>query len=209
MYQPAHGRYIEQHVETLHDFIREYPLGTLVCSDDRGIDASHVPFLLEASTPQKLTAHVPRGNDVWKRFDGRAVLVIFHGPNAYVSPSWYAAKTTTGKVVPTWNYAVVHAHATIRAISDRAWLRDHLEKLTATHESGFAHPWSLEDAPSDYIDALLGAIVGLELTVTRLEGKFKLGQNLSHEDQRCVIAGLESRGAFAAMLAAFVKKKLD
>ena len=191
MYQPAHARFIEDRAEELHKLIREYPLGTLVTQRGSSIDINHVPFLIDDSgSSVKLTAHVPRANPVWQGLDGRSVLIVFHGPNAYISPNWYPSKEQHGKVVPTWNYAVVHAHGAARTIEDKMWLRNHLDELTGTHERRFGRPWKVADAPADYIDKLLGAIVGLEINVTRLEGKFKLGQNRPKEDQNGVLAGL-------------------
>jgi transcriptional regulator len=189
MYQPAHAQFIERRADRLHQLLREYPFGTLVTQTERGVEANHVPFLLDDSQ-RKLTAHVPRANPVWKDL-GHSVLVIFQGPNAYISPSWYVSKQMHGKAVPTWNYAVVHLRGVARAIEDRHWLRSHLEELTETHERRLDHPWAVADAPADYIDKLLGAIVGIEIEISQMEGKFKLGQNRSQDDQQSVVRELE------------------
>jgi len=192
MYQPAHNQFIERDSERLHRLIRAYPLGTLISLGDGGVEANHVPFLIDAQAPAKLTAHVPRANPVWRQIDGQSVLVIFHGPNAYISPSWYASKAAHGKVVPTWNYAVVHVRGTARAIDDRTWLRNHLDALTAAQESKFEHPWAVADAPAEYVDKLIGGIIGIEIAIDRLDGKFKLGQNRLAEDKLGVARALST-----------------
>jgi transcriptional regulator len=191
MYQPAHAKFIERSQESLYRLIRDNSLGTLVTSNGEVSDANHVPFLVDSAPPGKLMAHVPRANPVWKSLADRAVLVIFQGPNAYISPSWYASKREHGKVVPTWNYAIVHVRGKARVIEDRVWLRNHLEQMTTTHESKFAHPWKISDAPAEYVEQLLGSIVGIEIDILGLEGKFKLGQNRPEADQLGVARELE------------------
>jgi transcriptional regulator len=191
MYQPAHAKFIERSQESLYRLIRDNPLGTLVTINGELSDANHVPFLVDATLPGKLMAHVPRANPVWKGLADRSVLVIFHGPNAYISPSWYASKREHGKVVPTWNYAIVHVRGRARVIEDRIWLRNHLEQMTTTHEREFIHPWKITDAPPEYVEQLLGSIVGIEIDSLDLEGKFKLGQNRPEADQLGVVRELE------------------
>ncbi|HYM34312.1 MAG TPA: FMN-binding negative transcriptional regulator [Steroidobacteraceae bacterium] len=193
--------FVEQRPDALHKLIREYPLGTLVTQRDGGIEANHLPFLLDSTAATKLAAHLPRANPIWNDLHEREVLIIFHGPNAYVSPSWYASKQTTGKAVPTWNYVVVHAYGIARIIEDKTWLRAHLELMTDTHEAAFEHPWKISDAPNEYIEKLFNFIVGLEISVTRLEGKIKLGQNRSKEDQESVLEKLSSTGSPLASFA--------
>ncbi len=189
MYIQPH--FSETRVEALHKLMREYPLGTLVSHGDRGVEANHIPFLLDTTaSPIKLCAHIPRANAVWKELNEQTSLVIFHGPNAYISPSWYPSKAAHGKAVPTWNYAVVHVYGVARIIEDKMWLRNHLETMTATHERNSKQPWKLSDAPSEYIDKMLNAIVGLEISASRIEGKFKLGQNKSVEDRQSVMKEL-------------------
>lgn len=122
------------------------------------------------------------------------VLAVFHGPEAYITPSWYATKQETGKVVPTWNYAVVHAYGTLRVMDDAVWLQKHLDKLTAQHESGFAAPWKLSDAPSDFTGKLIQAVVGIELVITKLSGKWKVSQNQPASNQMSVVHGLHEMG---------------
>src|SRR5262249_34938418 len=145
-----------------------------------GLAANHVPLLLDAPQGElgTLRGHVARANPIWRELSADAqALAIFHGPQGFVSPAWYATKRETGKVVPTWDYAVVHAHGPLRAIEDRDWLRRNVEQLTAQHEAGRAVPWRVADAPADYVEHMLGAIVGLELAIARLVGKWKLSQN--------------------------------
>jgi transcriptional regulator len=181
---------------SLHACMRRYPLGTLVTATASGIDANHIPFLVDVATGQfgTLHAHVARANPVWQTAAGTEALVIFHGPEAFISPSWYATKSETGKVVPTWNYVVVHARGVVRVIEDREWLRAHVAALTTEHEGGRVAPWSVADAPAEYIDRLLGAIIGIEIPIARLDGKWKVSQNRSPADRRGVIEALDAEG---------------
>jgi transcriptional regulator len=135
---------------------------------------------------------VARANPLWREADGQPVLVVFQGPQAYVSPSWYASKAQHHKVVPTWNYTMVQAHGRLRAIDDPAWVHAFVTRLTERHEGGRSMPWHVTDAPADFIEATQRAIVGIEIEVTRLEGKFKLSQNRSAEDRTGVVLGLEA-----------------
>ena len=173
----------------------EHPLGTWFSAHDGAFRADHVPFLFEpARGPHgTLLAHVSRANPVWRN-PGQS-LVVFHGPQAYVSPNWYPSKQAHGKVVPTWNYAVVHVHGTARAVEDRDTLLALVERLTATHEHGQAAPWTVSDAPAAYIDQLLRAIIGIEITVERIEGRWKMSQNRSEADRVGVAAGLQRIGS--------------
>jgi transcriptional regulator len=191
MYQPAHGKFIELRQEQWHRVIRDYPLATLVTQSAQGLDANHVPFLL--SEPQKLSAHLPRANLICRDIANQPVLVIFHGPDAYISPSWYPTKQEHGKVVPTWNYAIVHVRGTARVMDDRDWLFDHLKEMTDQQERDLDHPWRISDAPADYVDKMLGALVGIEIDVTDVQGKFKLGQNRAQVDQENVARELARR----------------
>jgi transcriptional regulator len=140
----------------------------------------------------RITGHVARANALWREADGQPVLAIFQGPQAYISPNWYPSKAQHGKAVPTWNYTMVQVHGTLRAIEDPQWLRAFVTRLTERHEGGRAMPWHVADAPDDYLAAMLKAIVGIEIEVTTLEGKFKLTQNRSAEDRTGVVLGLES-----------------
>ena len=184
----------------MHDLVRAHPLAALVTQSSRGLVCDHVPLLVRADGSQfgALVGHVARANPLWQDFDPAArVLAIFQGPAAYITPAWYPTKAETGKAVPTWNYAVVHAQGTLRVIEDRAWLRAQVEALTAHNESPRAQPWAVADAPADYIEAMLGAIVGIEIAVTNLRGKWKVSQNQPARNQEGVIAGLEESGAKA------------
>src|SRR2546421_3124894 len=165
MYLPTH--FEETRTDVLHGLIQAHPLGALVTLTPGGLDANHIPFEVDPAPAPfgTLRGHVARANPVWREFSREVeVLVIFQGPGTYVSPAWYETKQETGKVVPTWNYAVVHAHGALRVIEDRAWLRDFVTALTNRYEATRRDPWQVTDAPADYIDKQLGAIVGLELS---------------------------------------------
>ena len=199
MYLPKH--FEETRVEVLHELIHAHPLGALVTMTADGLDANHIPFEVDPSPAPfgTLRGHVARANPVW-RDASRAVeaLVIFQGPGTYISPSWYVTKKETAKVVPTWNYVVVHAHGALRAIDDREWLRAFVEKLTNRHETGRREPWKVTDAPADFIDKQLGAIVGIEVPMTRLIGKWKVSQNRPAADRDGVVQALRQDGDHAA-----------
>lgn len=205
MYLPAH--FEERRPEPLHALMRHQPLATLVTLDAQGQpDANHIPLHLELGPGDgplgRLCGHVARANPLWREAAAQRteVLAIFHGPAAYISPAWYPSKAQDGRVVPTWNYVVVHAHGQLRAVDgDRAWLRQQLTALTAQQEAGLPHtPWQLDEAPADYLERMLGAIVGLELTVTRLVGKWKVSQNHSASNRAGVVAGLTAQGQHEA-----------
>ncbi len=192
MYVPTH--FAETRNDVLHSLIHRHPLGTLIVNTAMGLEANHVPFVLDetAGPYGTLRAHVAKANPVWKNLSGTAeALVVFQGPDAYVSPSVYEAKRVDGKVVPTWNYTAVHAYGPARAKADATWLRALLDRLTDTHEAARMSPWKVSDAPSDYVDKLLQAIVGIEIPVTRLVGKWKVSQNRSAADRESVVADLE------------------
>src|SRR5690606_29770372 len=169
-------KHFEQHnVGAMHDLMQTHPFATLVTTGADGLSAVHIPTVL-AREPQPyglIKGHVARTNPVWRTPPESEVMMIFHGPHAYISPSWYPSKQETGKVVPTWNYVVVHAYGKVRAIEDSKWLKDNVEQLTAQQEAGFEHPWTVSDAPEDYTEKLLSAIVGIELTITRLAAQWK------------------------------------
>lgn len=198
MYLPA--AFAEDRPEALFALVRAHPLGTLVTHGPAGLDADALPFELEtpAQGPARLLAHVARANPVWQGVppQGLPVLVVFHGPQAYVSPNGYPSKHRDHRQVPTWNYQRVHAHGRLRVREDARFLLALLGHLTRTHEqrNGEARPWRMSDAPPDYLAGLLDAIVGLEIEVERWEGKFKLGQNKALEDRLGAIAHLEARG---------------
>lgn len=168
MYIPKH--FAERRLEVLHRLVRPYPFGTL-------------------------EGHLARANPRWRRFLPEVeALAIFQGPDGYITPLWYATKQVTGEVVPTWNYVVVHAYGTLRVVEDEAWLRRHVEQLTDQQERGQDEPWSVADAPADYIARLLEGIVGVEISLSRSEGKWELSQNRPLEDRQGVIHGLRAGG---------------
>jgi transcriptional regulator len=210
MYVPAH--FNEQRVELLHQLIRERPLGTLVTLSAAGLNANHIPFELEPEPAPfgTLRGHVARANPVWHDFS-RAVeaLVIFHGPQTYISPSWYASKQVTGEVVPTYNYVIVHGYGEMKIIHEREWLRDLVTRLTKRFEAERNAPWQVTDAPAAFIDQQLGAIVGVEIALSKLIGKWKVSQNRPDMDQKGVLEGLAERDdADSSAIASWVKAKL-
>ena len=191
MYLPKY--FAEQRVTVLHALIRAHPLAALVTRGEGGLDASHIPMEIDAQPAPygTLRGHIAHANSLWRDgTEGDGALAIFRGPDAYVSPDWYPSKREHGKVVPTWNYAVVHAHGALRFIEDRDWLRGLVERLTLRHEGGRPRPWQVDDAPAAFIEQLLGAIVGIEMRVTRLEGKWKASQNRPPADRNGVRDGL-------------------
>ena len=193
----------EDRVDVLHDAIRSTGLATLITNTADGLIASHVPMLLDtAPAPYgTLIGHLARPNPQGRGAIGEA-LAIFQGPEAYITPSWYATKRETGKVVPTWNYVAIHAYGSVEFFDDRERLRDVVTRLTERQESPRAEPWAVTDAPDDFIDMMLKGIVGFALSITRLEGKWKMSQNRPAEDRAGVVAGLEAdgRGNVAALI---------
>lgn len=196
MYLPT--AFEEHRPEALHALMRAHPLGTLVAHGPDGLDANHIPFELDTAVGPHglLRAHVARANPVWQQAGDTEVLVIFHAADGYISPNWYPSKPEHHRHVPTWNYAVVHAHGVLRVRDDERFLRGLVARLTREHEarSQQQKPWKMGDAPTDYIDGLLKAIVGLEIEVSRLVGKYKLGQNREERDRLGAAAGLEGLG---------------
>ena len=193
MYLPAHFR--EERREVLQGFVERHPLGALVTLAAGRPEVDHVPMLLDRGAGRcgRLRGHVARANPVVRHTpDGAEVLVVFAGADAYVSPSAYPSKRVDGRVVPTWNYAVVHARGTLRVTEDAAWLRALVGRLTDVHEASRAHRWQVDDAPADYIEQMLRAIVGIEIEITSLQGKWKVSQNRSAADRAGVAAGLGS-----------------
>jgi len=174
MYMPA--RTAEERLDVLHGLIEAHPLGALVRPDGDGFTADHLPFELVPASPDApqglLRAHVARANPLWRR-DGATVLAIFQGPSGYVSPALQDLQAIGGRAVPTWNYAVVHAHGRLRVIDDREWLLAHMRRATEHQEGRHGHAWSVDDAPRDYIDKLVRATVGVEIAIGRLQGKWK------------------------------------
>jgi transcriptional regulator len=207
LYLPAH--FNETRVDVLHALMRAHPLTTLVTSSDSGLIANHVPVqTLDEPTPLgSIRGHVARANPLWREYRGDSqALAIFQGPQVYISPSFYPSKAKTGEVVPTWDYAVVHASGTLRFIDDVEWLRSFVSGLTDTHESARPQPWNIGDAPANYIDKMLKLIVGFEFSIAALTGKWKVSQNRPEADRQGVIHNLRSAGDpdsrdIAAMLA--------
>lgn len=197
MYVPAH--FAEQRLDVLHRLMHEYPLGALVTLQPDGLDACHIPFEIapaSAAAPHGiLRAHIARNNPLWRNPPSAVdALVIFQGPQAYITPSWYAEKQASGKVVPTYNYATVHAYGPLHIIEDAVWLRALLERLTNRHEASRAQPWQIGDAPADYIEKMLGAIIGIEIPLRRVTGSWKASQNRSDADRTTIAAGLRASG---------------
>jgi transcriptional regulator len=202
MYIPKH--FEETDLRVLHALVEAHPLGAWVTQDGAGLAANHLPFLLKRDQGAlgTLVGHVARANGIWREFSRTAQsLVIFQGPEAYITPSWYPGKAQHGKVVPTWNYAVVHVRGIPRTFEERERLLGHVRELTARHEAREEAPWGVADAPGDFIDKMLGAIVGIEMPIEGIEGKWKAGQNRSAEDRVGAAEGLGKREGGAAMAA--------
>ena len=192
MYVPRH--FGENDIEAMHGLIRSFPLATLVTLSGEGIEANHIPLILTPTPGEadRLQGHAPRANPLTNYRDDRAeVLAVFQGPDAYITPSWYPSKQEHGKVVPTWNYAVVHAYGTLEVIDDTTWIRNQVEALTRQQEAAFAQPWQVDDAPREYTDKMIAALLGLEIRITRLVGKTKASQNQPVANRQGVIAGLD------------------
>jgi len=194
MYQPAH--FVEPRLNVKHDLIRAYPFGLMISVDGGLPVANAIPFVLDAAAAPLgvLRGHVARSNPQWQALTTSSdALVVFQGAHTYITPSWYQTKRETGKAVPTWNYIMVQARGQMRVIEDRAWLLAQVSTLTDTHEGPRSEPWRVTDAPASYLDAMLKAIVGLEMEIVSLDGKWKVSQNRSREDMDGVIGGLEAQ----------------
>lgn len=199
MYVPDHFR--ESRVEVLQAFIDKHPLATLVANTADGLTANHIPLQssLRADGTGLLRGHIARANSLWRQLDsGAPVLAIFGGADSYISPNWYPSKQEHGKAVPTWNYATVHLKGSIRFIDDASWLRDFVGSLTDIHEQSRTHSWHVEDAPADYIDGMLRAIIGFEILVSSTVGKFKGSQNRAAADRAGVNSALRKEGRAAS-----------
>jgi len=186
--------------DTLHELIRSHPLGMLIVTSPSGVTADLLPFVLYADEGGHgvLRAHAPRANPVCGALlEGAECLVVFQGPDAYVSPSWYASKAETHKVVPTWNFTMVQARGNARLVDDGHWLRRQLDDLTDAHEARMPQPWQVADAPADFVAAISRAIVGIEIPIRALDGKWKTSQNRSAADRAGVAAGLREQGDHA------------
>jgi len=208
MYLPPLFR--EDRLDVQHDLIRAHPLGLLICAGPSGLVANPIPFLIEndGSAFGTLRAHLARANPQLRDLAAAdECLVVFQGPQRYITPSWYLTKQETGKVVPTWNYATVHVWGRPRVIDDPDWLRQQITDLTDTHEHPRAEPWAVTDAPESFIQAQMKGIVGLEIPIARIEGKWKMSQNRPEADRLGVYAGLRAEGEEASGVAALVAER--
>jgi transcriptional regulator len=184
-------------VAVMQQLIRDYPLATLISRTAESINANHIPLmLLSKKLPWGcLQGHLARANPLLQEIRANPeVLVIFQGAQSYISPSWYPSKQEHHQVVPTWNYTAVHAYGSVRVIEDHIWLRTHLTAMTAQHESRLPEPWQLQDAPDEYLKKMFNAIVGIEIQITTLQGKWKVSQNRPPQDQQGVVTGLQAQG---------------
>ena len=208
MYQPPHFR--EDRLAVQHALIREHSLGLLITAGTAGLQANPIPFVLDEQAGERgtLRAHLSRANPQGQELSAAGeCLVVFQGPQTYISPSLYPTKHEHGKVVPTWNYITVHAWGRPQVIDDVAWLRHNVEALTARHEAGRAMPWQVSDAPESYLASQLKGIVGVEIAIARIEGKWKVSQNRPAVDRAGVVAGLRGSGGDAEMIAAAVEER--
>lgn len=190
MYLPKH--FLVEDSAVLAQLISEYPLATIVGNSNGHLEINHLPLMLSADKT-KLYGHIARINPLTKvaSSDNTSVTAIFNGPNAYVTPAWYPSKKESGKVVPTWNYAVVHAKGSLKLIDDPQWLRNHVSQMTDIHEPSYQSTWTLDDAPEDYVQTMLKAIIGIEIEINSLVGKFKLSQNRPVQDYAAVVEELK------------------
>jgi transcriptional regulator len=191
----------EKRREVLEELIASYPLGAVAAARRHAVEVDHLPFQFypDAGSCGALRCHVARANPLWQSLSSdEELLIVFQGPNHYISPSWSPGRERHGKVAPSWNYAVVHAHGFARPVEDREWLKAHLEDLAATHEAHRPRPWTLSEAPTEFIDQLLKHIVGIEITLTRLVGKWFVSQQRSHSDRAGVVEGLRQEPTDAA-----------
>jgi transcriptional regulator len=206
MYQPPHFR--EDRIEVQHALIRARPLGLLITAGVGGLQANQIPFVIDAEAAPHgiLRAHLARANPQLAALDAGECMVVFQGPQAYITPTWYATKHETGKVVPTWNYATVHVWGTPRTIDEPRWVRAQIEALTRQHEGQRPVPWHVDDAPAGFVEAQLRGIVGIEIPITRSEGKWKVSQNRPEADRRGVYDGVAAEAPdMAALVAAYGK----
>jgi transcriptional regulator len=208
MYQPPH--FVENRLAIQHALIREHSLGLLITAGPAGLQANHVPFLIDAEHSERgtLRAHLARANPQIQELAAvTECLVVFQGPQHYISPSLYPTKRETGKVVPTWNYITVHAWGRPRVMCDANWLRRQIDELTRHKEASRAAAWKVSDAPESFVAAQMKGIVGLEIPISRIEGKWKVSQNRPAVDQAGVIAGLRGGGADADIMASLVAER--
>jgi|1186.fasta_scaffold229043_2 transcriptional regulator len=195
MFQPDHFRVDD--VAEMHALMRARPFAALVSAGPLGLYGTHLPTVLKSEGPNGvIECHLSRANPHWKDLAGGGeAMLIFQGPEGYITPNWYATKAETGKAVPTWNYAVVHAYGRPAMMKEKDWLLRHVTELSAQQERSEARPWEVSDAPASYIDVMLRGIVGFRFEITRLEGKWKMSQNRDTQDRVGVIEGLKARAS--------------
>ncbi len=205
MYIPP--KFTQNDVTQLHDLIREYPLAAMVVNNKEGLDAMHLPLLLrKEGDKDKLVGHIAKANPIWRTTDVLSTLAIFKGPDHYISPNFYPTKQQHGRAVPTWNYTAVHVKGTISFTHEAAWLLNTVDELTRINESTQLSPWSINDAPENYIDSLLRAIVGVEISIETIEGKWKLSQNQPDVNQNGIVDELYKKSTEAANRMAMLVK---
>jgi len=195
MYCPK--KFAENRLSVLHELIRSHSLGTWTCWVDNQLVVNHIPFVLDEAAGEfgTLYGHVAKANPIWTLIDGTTEsVVVFQGPQSYITPSWYPSKRAHGKVVPTWNYAVVHAHGKPLVITEKRWLLSHVSMLSDEQEAGRRNPWEVSDAPEEFTDKLVNGIVGISIPIQRLDGRWKVSQNKNTADATGVIAGLMESG---------------
>lgn len=199
----------QNNIDELVSIIQQYPFATLICSHAKGIDATHLPFIIEKNGEDLvLLAHIAKANPLWKAVHaGSDVLVVFNGPNCYVSPNHYPTKQQNGKAVPTWNYVVVHVKGSISFSNDPDWKYKVIDELTTVHEANSEIPWSISDAPDSFINNMLLAIVGVQITVNSIVGQWKLSQNQPRVNQQGVISGLSAMDNMASQSVADMARK--
>lgn len=207
MYQPAHFRIDDQ--ETMHELIRAHPLGLLITSGTDGLLANPVPFVIvKNGSDIDLRCHLAKPNLQWQAIDnGAETLVVFQGAGAYVTPSWYATKQESGKVVPTWNYMIVQARGHASTHHDAEWLRAQIDAMTEAQENKRAEPWAVSDAPENFTQAQMRGIVGVNIRVTQMDGKFKLSQNRNEADRSGVITGLSGEEGAAGLVGEIMRRR--
>ncbi|MES2535930.1 MAG: FMN-binding negative transcriptional regulator [Pseudomonadota bacterium] len=208
MYLPPAFR--EDRLEHQHALVRAHPFGLLVIAGSAGLSANPLPFVMYSDEGEfgTLRAHFSRGNPLWTELSAvQECLVVFQGPQHYITPSWYPTKQETGKVVPTWNYATVHAWGAPRVVDDAAWLRRQLEDLTHSQEGARPAPWRVDDAPASFIAAQMNGIIGVEIPIVRIEGKWKVSQNRTEAERQGVIDGLRAEGGAGAVMAGLVAER--
>jgi transcriptional regulator len=211
MYLPHY--FEETCIDELHRLIAAHPLSTLAITVDGELMVNHIPMLIDSEDGEfgTLRAHIARTNPLWQQLHGATnAVAIFQGEQSYISPNWYPSKQETGKQVPTWNYAVVHAHGKPRFIDDASWLYKHLEEMTDAQEAGQKLPWKISDAPREFIDKLTNAIVGIEFPITRISGKWKMSQDEIRADQLGVVSNLQARNDQASLtIAGMVAQRME